>query len=408
MSNTVTTFAGFLKTKYAQNLVNTIPESFILQRDAAFGRARRIGEQYQQAVITQLEQGATYSRGGQGAFALNASAAGSIEKAILDSAQFVMKSQIDYETLSKAITKGELAYGSSGDQLLKNMAMSTRKRLEIECWMGQAPDGIGVVDSTGASDIVITDATWAAGFWVGMEGSTIEIFDTTLGTLRGSATVDGVDISTKTITLSALPGGTVATDVVFFKDQQEVGAKNSFLGLLGIAQTVTGTLFNIDTAKSIWKPESFAVGGVLSFSILQDAIVTSVVKGLERGATVYVSTASWANLLTEQAALRRYGGDLDGRSTLINGGRAIEFHAATGRMEIKPSIYLQEGFAVICPSESLVRIGATDVTFKVPGMDETLLQVSDTTAGVSLFAYYNQAMFTAEPGQITLLTGVTS
>ena len=55
-----------------------------------------------------------------------------------------------------------------------------------------------------------------------------------------------------------------------------------------------------------------------------------------------------------------------------------------------------------------MRVGSTDVTFRVPGMDEPLMQVSDTTAGISLFAYYNQALYTNEPGQIVLMTGIVN
>ena len=413
MSNTVSTFAGFLKTKYAENLVNTIPESFVLQRDAPFGRARRIGEQFQQAVITRLEQGGTYAAGGAGAFTLAAAAAGSIEKAIINSSQFVLKSGIDYETLSKAIQKGELAFGSSGDQLLKNMAFSTRKRCEVDLWHGQNTNGLGIIDSVaGAPTYTITAATWAPGIWVGMEGTNIEVFDSALTTQRDAGTeflLDEVDISARSITLDGSVTGAAATDRFFYNTQRTTTGFNSFLGLIAIANTSTGTLFNIDTAtRSIWRPTQVAIGGTLSFSALQDTNVFAVSKGLTRGATVYVSTATWANLLTEQAALRRFGGTFDGQVELVNGGKAIRFWASTGEMMIKPSIYCHEGNAVIVPTNTLVRVGSTDVTFRVPGMDEPLMQVSDTTAGISLFSYYNQALYTNEPGQIVLMTGITN
>ncbi|MHC4715241.1 MAG: hypothetical protein ACYTAN_18555 [Planctomycetota bacterium] len=180
-----------------------------------------------------------------------------------------------------------------------------------------------------------------------------------------------------------------------------------FVGLLMIGNTTSGNLFNIAVTNSIWAPEQYPVSGNISFSVLQDAAVTSIVKGLDRSATAYVPTKAWSDLLTEQAALRRFGGTLDGRAELVNGGKAIRFYCAVGELIIKPSIYCPQGYAVIVPTGSLVRVGATDVTFKVPGMEETLMQVSDTTAGISLFSYYNQALFTAEPGQMTLLTGIT-
>lgn len=416
MTNDVTTFAGFLKTKYATNLVNTIPEMYVLQRDAPFGRSRRIGEQYQQAVITRLEHGGTYSRTGQGPFALNAAAAGAIEKAIVNSSQFVLKSAIDYETLAKAVSKGELSYGTSGDQLLKNMALSTRKRLEVDLWHGQSPDGLGVVNAVAGAVYTISDASWAPGNWVAMEGAIIEAFDAALTTQRaGTPTLDVVDIANRQITVSAAHTGIVATDRVFYQSQRTPANWNSFLGLIGIASS-TGTLFNISTtANSVWGPTDSNIAGPLTFSVLQEQIVNSVVKGLMRGATCYVSTLQWSALLTEQAALRRYGGDFDGRIEFVNGANAIRFWTSSGPLMIKPSIYCPDGRAFIVPGEAdqgnagaLVRVGATDVTFQIPGMDEPLVHVGSTTAGVELFSYYNQAMFTAEPGQITMLSGLTN
>src|SRR5690606_7187688 len=121
---TTSTWAGFLKTKYAQNVLNTIPEDLVLERDFKFSTAKQIGEQYSQAVITALENGFTYGAAGAGNFNLLDPSASSIEKALVNGSQGVLKSGVDYETLSKALKKGEVAYGSTFDQTLKNMVQS--------------------------------------------------------------------------------------------------------------------------------------------------------------------------------------------------------------------------------------------------------------------------------------------
>lgn len=418
--NTVTTFTGFLKTVYAQNLVNTVPDMFMLQNDAPFGRARRIGEQFHQAVRVKLEQGFTYSRGGTSAFALSDATPGTISKALIDGFQGVMKSAIDYETLSKALTKGKMAYGSSGDELLKNMAFSTRKRCEIDLWHGQSADGLGVIDTGGVSGAVytISQASWAPGIYVGMEDAPIELFDSALTTQRDFNEVrkiSTVDVGTRKVTVDTAHAAAAATDRLFFggnpntvDGQRTTAAWNSPIGLLGIAGTTSGTLFNINVSNSIWKPEAYAVGGPLTFAHVQNAAAISVTKGLDRGATVYVATEVWADLLTEQAALRRFGGQFDGRVTLKQGASALEFWSSSGKLTIKPSIYCPIGRAIVCPSGSLKRVGSSDVTFKVPGMDEPLSHVSESSAGIILFCYYNQSLFTSEPGQITNMTGITT
>lgn len=405
--NTVTTFAGFLKTNYARKVVNTIPEDLVMQRDCPFGEAEHIGEQYQQSVITKLEQGGTYSRGGQGAFALNTPVAGAIEKALVDGSQFVLTSGIDYETLSKALANGKLAYGSSGDMLMKNMAQSARKRLEIDLWIGQSTKGLGEISAVATNDVTFTAATWCPSYWIGMEDAVCEFFNAALGVNRGTASVVSVNIATRTVTFTTLPGGVIATDIVFYKDQREAAAWNSLLGLVAMAGTSAGNLFNIAVTKSIWGPNQYNVGGAMSFAVCQDALVTSAYKGLMGGATLYLAVSSWNNLLTEQAALRRYGGEFDGRVELINGGTAISFQTMVGKLIIKPTIYLQDGYAVIVPNGSLVRVGSTDITFEVPGMNEPLLTVGGTTAGITLQCYYNQALFCPEPGKLTQLYGIT-
>ncbi|MBN1605866.1 MAG: hypothetical protein JW940_04500 [Polyangiaceae bacterium] len=406
--NTVSTFAGFLKTKYAQNIVNTIPEGFVAQNDFPFGAAGKIGEQYQQAVITALEQGATYAAGASGTFTINDAVAGSIEKALVNSSQFMLKSAIDYETLSKAIKKGEMAYGSAGDQLMKNMAMSTRKRLEISMWLGQFATGCGALSAIGSNIATITQASWPPGAWIGMEGAVVEIFDSTLATNRGSATLSSVNHAERKLTLSATPGGTTAGDVIVFKDMVEAGPTwNDFMGVLKIYSTTSGTLFNISTAKSVWKPETLAVGGPLTFAKCQESAMYYALKGGDRTLKAYVPLRAWLSLLTEQAAQRHYGGEFDGRTELVDGGKAIRFWTMSGQMLIKPVAYMPEGYALLVADGSIMRVGSTDVTFQVPGMNEPLAHVSDTVAGIVLMAYYNQAVFTPEPGLGVLLTGIT-
>ncbi len=400
-------YTGFFKNKYARRVVNTVPQDLVLQRDTKFNSAARIGKQYVQAVITQLEQGGTYSRGGQGAFSLNTPIAGSIEEAVVDGSQFVLIGGIDYETLAKAQEEGELAHGSSGDMLLKNMSLSARKRLEIDLWMGQSSLGLGIVLSVATNTITFTDATWCPGYWIGMEDAVCEVFATGLGTNRGTASVVSVDVPNKAVTFTTLPTGTVATDVIFFKDQREAAAWNSLLGLLAMAGTSSGNLFGISTAKSVWTPTQYNVAGALSFTKLNDAIITAAYKGMVGGATAYIPVSRFNALLTEQAALRTYGGEFSGRVELVNGGESIKFHTMIGPLIIKPVIYLQDGYGVICQSRTLTRTGATDVTFEIPGMKHPLMTVGGSVAGVTFQCYYNQALFCPEPGKLVQLYGIT-
>lgn len=405
MSNSVTSFAGFLKTKYASRVVNTIPEGFGLQRAAGFSRATKIGKGFSQAVITKLEHGATYKGAGGGNFTLDSEVDGAISEATVDGAQMVLKSGIDYETLSKATAKGDVAYGSAADRLYQQMVLSARKRLEIEMWYGQSSEGLGIVDSTTASTIVLEARQWSPGMWVAMEGAKIEVFTSALTTQRtGTATISGVDVDNLTLTIDTLPTGTVATDRVFLKTNRTTSAWNSMLGLVPMGKKTSGTVFNIDVANSIWAPVQYDFGAnEASFQRAQQMCEKSVVKGAEGTSCLWVPTEAWTDLLTEQANLRRYGGSHDGRIRMMkNGARGIEFFSASGTIEIKPTLYLMLGNAVLHPKNCLSRVGATDVTFQIPGMERPNVHVSDGSAGVTLRAYYNQALFSNKLGQIVV------
>src|SRR5690606_27394572 len=237
---------------------------------------------------------------------------------------------------------------------------------------------------------------------------------TPLDTMRsGDMVVTGVDPENRVITVNSKAGSLGQNDVILVKSQRDVSgtpAWNSMLGLLALAGTTTGTLFNINVSKSIWAPNQYAVGGVLSFEKLQEALTRPISKGLTGDATCYTSIYSFVDLVTEQAALRRYGGSMSGRVTFDNGANELRFHYQTGVLRIKPSIYCPVANAVIVPSKSkydLCRVGATDLTFDLPKFGK-LIQISDTVAGAHMMAYYSQSLFTAAPGRICLLTGITS
>ena len=65
MTITVSTWNGWLKQRYAQNVLNTIPEDLVLERDFKFSTAKQIGEQYSQVSPRTLFEGVRITfRGG--------------------------------------------------------------------------------------------------------------------------------------------------------------------------------------------------------------------------------------------------------------------------------------------------------------------------------------------------------
>jgi len=199
----------------------------------------------------------------------------------------------------------------------------------------------------------------------------------------------------------------VATDVIWHKGAYG----NEFAGIHKII-TNTSVLFNIDANRfNMWKGNTFsASNAALSFNKLQLAVTRAIEKGLDGKVLVMVNPKAWANMLNDQAALRRYDSSYS-PVKVENGGRSILFHGQNGEMEIEPSIYVKEGYAYMLSIEDWVRVGSTDVTFKRPGQGEEFFRDLENSAAYELRLYTDQATFCNAPGKnvlINLIVNATS
>lgn len=364
-------------------------------------RKKELGSLYHQPVILGLEHGITYAGPTDDAFSLDAAISGVIKDATVQGSQMMLRSRLGVAAASRAAGGEPKAFESATKFLVRNMARSMARRVEVGLFYGQA--NIGTIASVAGTDITITTAEWAPGIWAGSEKMKIDIYDVTLVTLRGTAEISAVNMSTRVISLVALPGGTVATDVIFFKSAQgkEAAGVHKIL-------TNTGTLFGISAASyTLWKGNSVAAGGPLSFAKVQDAIAVAVEKGLDSEVCVFVNPRTWSDLLTEQSALRQYDSSYK-TSESENGSQEITFYAQNGKVKIIPSIFVKEGYSYVLCLEEMLRVGSTDVTFKRPDQGENFFREIEDAAGYELRAYSDQALLCFAPGKNTLITGIVN
>jgi hypothetical protein len=408
-ANSATTLNGLFKEVYEDNLKRLIPDGKkILQKIKFVSKDRMPGNAYHQPVVLGMEHGVTFADDTEGAFALNPPVAGQIKDAVVKGYQLVLRSAMPYAQASRSMGPGERAFEEATKYLVGSMLDSVMKKLEIEALYGQKEYGLVEGVATGLV-IPITDAEFAPGIWSGSTNMPIEIYDTTLATLRGGvgATIASVDLTAKTITLSAgdaaVAAAVVATDRILHK-----GAKSKeFAGIHSILAN-TGTLFGISASQfDLWKGSSFAPSStsVLSFAILQQAISKGVEKGLDTDVMVMVNPGHWDDLLTEQAALRMYDSSYSSADA-ENGSKAIKFHSQNGMVEIVPSIYVKEGYAYVLCLEDWVRVGSTDVTFKRPGQEGNFFRELEDHAGYELRCYTDQAIFCSRPGRSILISNL--
>ena len=405
-NNTVGNLNGLFKEVYADKMKELIPDMVKLLNMVKFmSKDKQPGNLYHQPVVLGLEHGITFASSDDDAFALQPAIAGAIKDAQVKGSPAVLRSILGYSAASRAAQGGAQAFMDATKFVVGNMLRSMAKKIEIEMLYGQV--GYGVLSAASGTLLTVSTAEWAPGIWAGSENMPIELRDSS-GNLKGSAVVKSVDMGARTITTDSAIPGAASTDVIWHKGAYG----NEFVGIHKIIdQTGLSTLFNIDVSASgfnLFKGNKYdAQSGALSFSKLNQAVARSVEKGLEGKVTALVNPRGWANMLSDQAALRKYDGSYS-KKKLENGSEALTFYSQNGEIEIIPSIYVKEGYAYLLSMEDFARVGSTDITFKRPGADGNFFRDLENASGYELRCYTDQAIFCAAPGRQTLIYGIVN
>lgn len=397
---------AMFKETYADKIKHLIPEGLKLLNKIKFmSKDKQPGNLFHMPVILGMEHGVTFASSEDDAFNLNPPVAGQIKDAQVRGNPLVMRSILGYTAASRAAQGGNKAFEDATKYLVGNMLKSMSKKLEIEMLYGDS--GYGVVSAVSAATVTISTAEWAPGIWAGGEGMPIEIRDTTGATSRGEFKVVSVDMDNKTITLdsSAAAAGVVATDIIWHKGAYG----NEFKGIHKILSQSSGTLFNINVGTyNLFRGNVFSAGSAaLSFTKINSAISRAVEKGLDGKVLCLVNPRTWANLLSDQAALRKYDASYKS-SEMDNGAKSIKFYSQNGEIEIEPSIYVKEGYAYLLSSEDWVRVGSQDVSFKRPGQGDEFFRDLENSAGYELRLFSDQAIFSMSPGKNVLINNIVN
>lgn len=136
------------------------------------------------------------------------------DKAVLSSV-FVSEN-IEYTKLTQWSTDDERKAITNGVRKLTASALDELRR-QLDAQMMQAGDGvIGVVSAVATAAGVDTYTLGTDGFGARLMrfGQTIQVFDTTLATLRGSGVITKWDVENKSIDVTPAIAGAVATDKI--------------------------------------------------------------------------------------------------------------------------------------------------------------------------------------------------
>lgn len=409
--NTVDTLNGYFKESYADKIKDLVPEGVKLLKMIDFNSAEKApGNLFHQPLDLGLEHGVTYGGDGGAAFSLNAAIASSSADAQVRGCEMVLVSAISVGAASRSASSKN-AFEQITKRKVQNMLKSIHVRLEVQLLYGQV--GIARVASISSNTITICTSEWAPGIWAGATNMGIEI-RSQAGALRGSCNVESVSMSGKTITVDVAPAGVsgntdaenAAADVIWYK-----GSYNKEFAGLHKMITNTGTLFNVDASQyELFKGNTVSVGtnfaagaAFISFEKVEEAIAKAMEKGLdEQNVTCLVHPKHWNKLMTDLAAKRSYDSSYSSKQ-FEQGSKGLKFHSQVGEIEIVSSLYVKEGYAYVFSPEDLERIGSSEVTFNMPGMEGKFFKLMESANGYELRLYTDQALFGSQIGKMTLL-----
>ncbi len=423
---TLTTLDGLFKQVYGDDITNLIPENLHVIRNVSFDKKDGPGLAFNQPVIVQQEAGVTYAAAGAGAYALNSAISMQMANAQVTVPQITLRASIATDAIAQSFSEGKTAFKSATKLQMENVMESISKRVEIACLYGQS--GIGIADDSTNVDATNTDVlfvagSFASGIWSGAEGQQVQFFKVSDGSLVSSAadsvfTVGIIDptpaapvirFSGTATGISALDTALNAgnCDIYFNSARVSASVWNEMPGMDKII-TNTGVLFNINASTyALWKGNSYAVGGALTFAKLQNGIALAAARGgLDEDVTIYVNPGSWSDLLTDQAALRQYDTSYTA-ARAVNGMTKITFNSQNGKMDIVAHPYVKPSDAFAVPLKRFKRIGSLDFSFKIPGTgDQVFWQMPDNN-GYQFRCYTAQQLFCETPAKTVKFTGVT-
>ena len=420
MSATTTTdLNGLFKEVYASDLINLIPDESLLVKAIKFqGREHLLGLTYNQPVIVRSEQGFTYSRPDNGAFPISVPSSMKTRNANLGAFQIIENSGISYEAVSRSNNANSFKEATA--LVMQDAMESFGRRIEIALIYGQSATGLGTVaTSTNVSTTVTTLAfatgQWSAGLWTPLEGASLDVYTSVGVALNtvGPVIVDSIDVVNKTINVSGAAADIAAIDAttvvnggyVRFYSAGTNGADEA-IGLDRI-MTNTGTLFGIDASVySLWKANTYAVGGALTFAKIQAGVAIAAQRGLSEDVSLYVNPSVWMELSTEQVAFRMMDSSYSDKKS-VNGFEALEFYSQNGKITVYAHKYVKEGDAFLLPTDRAVRIGSTEVSFNIPGTDNGQVFIQNpSTAGFTFRLYSAQSLLVEKPAACVKFVGV--
>lgn len=418
---TATQASGIFKKVYA-GIEELRPESAVLQKRIDFDGEKLLGESYNVSVALRPPQGFTYAGADGGVVALNAPKNMLIKQATLKGYEIDLREQIAWKALASAIDTGEAAFKNLTAEIVLGMKLAMINRIEASLLHGQR--GYGTIESVGAavgqtSELVITSLTYAPGmFWLLGEGSTWDSWTSFTGVGTGTKNNGSGAISLNTVTVEnhsinvtfvgTLASEITAGDILFPQGAYDGTTFTDMPGLLLQAENATGTSLGLSAVTyPNWSGNTYAINGPPGHGAIEKGLSRIRDRGCSGGITLYCGGLAYSQLIAEIAAVRNL--DASYTSDMAKQGmKAIKyFSPQIGDVEVVYLPCMKWGELLALPTDSVKRVGATDVTFELPGVKERFFRYVEGYNACELMCMTDQAPFLKKPGHAMVFTGLT-
>lgn len=406
--------------QYAAKLTLLTPQLARLKEKIPFAADEKVANLYHQPVTLTRSHGVVFNSDGS-AFAIGSDVpiAAKYEDAQIRGSEMCVVENIAYSVFTRS-KGGVKQYIKVLDHFIERNLEAALYHIELSILYGQTSmAATSEVTASGTSGtFTVTAATWAPGMWFGTEGMPLDVF-LTVGAAsptnsNAAIYVTAVDESTRIVSFSCSSSDAAALDALttsFIFRRGANNGSNSFDEFAGLDKIIsnTGTLFNISAATySLWKGTSHSCSsGPLTMGKIQQGLAKVANKGLMEKVLLVLSPASWANVMTDLAALRVIDSSYSD-AKVKNGSTTITFYGQTGEIEFMPHPMCKEGEAFAFPLRHFKRIGSTDVTYELPGLSGQILFQLPGNAGVQFRSYTDQALFTDRVASCVKFTNIVN
>jgi hypothetical protein len=418
-ANDVAALNGLFKDQFHSDIENLIPQHAILQRGLVewVPSDKQNGEFYSVPTLLRSNQGVTYLGEAGSVSSLKDAKPGVMKEAQIKGSEINVRGQLGYKALSQAATAGARAFKKAMAWLVDDLANVAFSRVEIAALYGQT--GLGKVESIAETSatvgtIVITEATFAPGIWVLLEGATIDSFTgTAINNSDGALTITNVNTNTRTLTVTYAGGSPFSGEVSIGDDLYFEGAYSGtttwseMIGLYKQFTDTSSTLFNIARATyTLAQGNTKSSVASISKAKIVDAAMLAVDKGCLSDLVCLVSTKAWAVLNAEDMALRTFDSSYNSKMSK-SGANELVYENVNGQIKVVCHPMVKYGEAFIFNPEDVLWVGSAKPTFEIPGRTDQFFDLVSGKNAVELQNYADLAIYALKPAQCVMMTGIT-